>query len=191
VFAATGDLDGAKAAAEAALAIEPLSAVAATSNLMVTICRGNTGGAVTLGARALELHPFFAPARIYYGMALQLTGELTRALDEYRTASLFMQQLPWALSLEAACLAHMGRVSEARQIRDTLTTRRHSEYVDAYAMARIHLALGAVDDAFNELSQAVKDGVGYACTIGVDPLVDGFRKDRRFHPLLRQLRGSR
>jgi tetratricopeptide (TPR) repeat protein len=191
VFAATGDLDGAKAAAEAALAIEPLSAVAATSNLMVTICRGNTGGAVALGARVVELHPFFAPAHIYYGIALQLIGDFTRALDHFRTASVFMQQLPWALSLEAACLATMGRVSDARKIRDTLTARRHSEYVDAYAMARIHLALGAVDDAFNELSQAVKDGVGYACTIEVDPLADGFRRNRRFHPLLRQLRGSR
>jgi Flp pilus assembly protein TadD len=191
VMAAAGDLDAATTATEAALAIEPLSPVAATSNLMVTVWRRDKDLAVTLGARVVELHPFFGPARIYYGMALQVIGEFTRAVEQYRTATLFMQQLPWALSLEAACLARMGRVSDARTIRDALSARRHTEYVDAYAMARIHLALGAVDDAFNELARAIDDGVGYAYTIGVDPLADGFRTDRRFPLLLRQLRGSR
>jgi tetratricopeptide (TPR) repeat protein len=186
VLAATGDLDAAKAATQAALAIDPLSPTAATSDLSVSIWRGETELAVGLGARVVELHPFFAPARIYYGMALELSGDPTHALDEYRTASLFMQQLPWAVSLEAACLAKTGRVNDARRILDDLKSRRRTEYVDPYALARIQLALGSPDEAFDALSQAVADDVGYLHTIAVDPLVEGFRRDPRFNSLLRQ-----
>jgi tetratricopeptide (TPR) repeat protein len=188
LLAATGELDAAKAAIEAALAIEPLSPIAATNNLLVRIWRGETELAVSLGARVVELHPFFAPARIYYGMALELSGAPTRALDEYRTASLFMKRLPLAQGLEAACLAKMGRVDDAREIRDGLKARRRTEYVDPYALARVHLALDSPDEAFDALSQAVSDGVGYLDTIAVDPLAEGFRKDQRFNSLLRQVR---
>ncbi len=187
-LAATGDLEKAKAASEAALLIEPLSAIAATIGLSVRIWRGEIELAVRLGARVVELHPFFAPARLYYGMALELSAERTQALDQYRTASLFMRELPWARSLEAACLAKMGRVNDARDILDNLKTRRRTEYVDPYALARIHLALDSADEAFEALSQAVTDGVGSLDTIALDPLAEGFRKDRRFNSLLRQLR---
>jgi DNA-binding winged helix-turn-helix (wHTH) protein len=188
VLALKGDLDAALAASEAALANEPLSAAAATSRLSVTVWRGDTDSAVTLGARVVQLHPFYGPARLYYGMALELSGDATGALEQYRTASLFMQQLPWAQSLEACCLAKMGRESDAGRIRDTLNARRRTEYVDPYAMARIHLALGALDDAFEHLSQAVGDGVGYLSTIAIDPLAEAFRTHRRFDRLVNRFR---
>ena len=82
----------------------------------------------------------------------------------------------------------MGRVNDARDILDNLKTRRRTEYVDPYALARIHLALDSPDQAFEALSQAVTDGVGYLDTMAVDPLAEEFRTDRRFNALLRQLR---
>jgi DNA-binding winged helix-turn-helix (wHTH) protein len=183
---AAGDLDGASRAIASALAIDPLSSVAASTELSLRIWRGETDRAVARGHDAVELHPFFPPARLYYGQALELSGELTRALEQYRLASVFMQQLPWARSLEAACLVKMGRLDDARAIRRDLHARRRTEYVDPYAMARIHLALGSRQHAFDELSQAVADRVGYLFTITVDPLAEGFKRDRRYRALLRR-----
>ena len=188
VLAVRGDFDAARAASDAALVNEPLSAAAATSGLSVALWRGEAETAVTLGTRAVELHPFYAPARLYYGMALEVRGDATRALEQYRTASLFMQRLAWAQSLEACCLVKMGREREARRIRDDLNMRRHTEYMDPYAMARIHLALGALDDAFEQLSQAVRDRVGYLSTIAMDPLAEGFRAHRRFARVVKHFR---
>jgi tetratricopeptide (TPR) repeat protein len=188
VLVALGDLDAAQAAAQAALACEPLSPGAAISEVAVAIWRGEIERAVRRGARAVELHAFSGPARIHYGMALELQGERARALDEYRAASLFAGQLPWSQSLEAACLANMGRLQDARRICAGLQARRRTEYIDPYAMARIHLALGSVDQAFDELSQAVNDRVRYIDTVTVDPLVEGFRKDPRFDGVVKQLR---
>jgi hypothetical protein len=74
-------------------------------------------------------------------MALERVGDLAGALDEYRVASLFTQQLPWVRSLEAGCLARMGRLNEARAIRDQLRARRRTEYVDPSAIIRIELAI--------------------------------------------------
>jgi DNA-binding winged helix-turn-helix (wHTH) protein len=188
VLVALGDLDGARAAAERAVASDPLSADAAVSELAVTIWRGDTKLAVRRGERTVELHPFHGPARIYHGMALELQGELAPALEQYRAATRLIGQLPWSQSLEAGCLVKMGRVGDARRIRNELNARRRGEYIDPYAMARIHLALGSMDSAADALAQAVNDRVGYLPTVAVDPFVAPFRNDRRFAAIVGQLR---
>jgi len=188
VLVAIGDLDGARAAVEKAVASDPLSAAAAVSELAVTIWLGDTELAVRRGERTVQLHPFCGLARIYYGMALELRGELAPALDQYRAATRFIGPLPWSQSLEAGCLVKMGRVRDARQIRDELSARPRGEYIDPCAMARIHLALGSVDLAFEALAQAVNDRIGYLHTLAVDPLLGQLHNDRRFAALTRQLR---
>jgi hypothetical protein len=80
----------------------------------------------------------------------------------------------------------LGREKEARAILKELLTRRRKEYVDAYGVARLLLALGDTDGAFRELERAIDESVGGLYSLGVDPLADGFRSDRRFAPLLRR-----
>jgi hypothetical protein len=89
-------------------------------------------------------------------------------------------------ALEGTCLVKLGRRSDARAVLNELLARRHTEYIDSYAIARLRHALGDVDAAFTELGRAIDESVGGLYAIRFDPLLDGFRSDRRFTRLLKR-----
>jgi tetratricopeptide (TPR) repeat protein len=125
-------------------------------------------------------------SRAYYGVALECMGRLDDALEQYHIGGVITQGLPWMRALEGACLVRLGRASEARAVLNELLARRHTEYIDAYAIARLRHALGEVDAAFAELGRAIDESVGGLYAIRFDPLLDGFRSDRRFARLLKR-----
>ena len=88
--------------------------------------------------------------------------------------------------LEGVCLAKLGRDDEARRVLAELLERRQREYIDAYALARLQLALGNTDTAFIELERAIEENVGGLYALRFDPTADGFRSDPRFAPLLQR-----
>jgi tetratricopeptide (TPR) repeat protein len=124
--------------------------------------------------------------RAYYGVALEMSGRLDDALEQYHIGGVVTQGLPWMRALEGACLVKLGRRSEARAVLNELLARRHTEYIDSYAIARLRHALGDVDAAFVELGRAIDESVGGLYAIRFDPLLDGFRADRRFARLLKR-----
>jgi len=141
---------------------------------------------VSLGAQAIQLHPYLLLARSFYGVALELSGRAEEALEQYRIGSVISQGLSWMRALEGVCLVTLGREKEAQAILKELLARRRREYVDAYGVARMLLALRDVDGAFQELERAIDESIGGLYSLGVDPLADGFRPDRRFSRLLRR-----
>jgi tetratricopeptide (TPR) repeat protein len=181
-----GDLDAALESATRARDADPLLPLTAVAGVNVRLWRREFADAARLGARAVQLHPYFLLARAYYGVALEFTGQLERALEQYHIGSVTTQGLPWVRALEGACLVKLRRTNEARAILDGLLDRRHTEYIDAYALARLWHALGEVDEAFGELERAIDENVGGLYAIRFDPLLDGFRADPRFAPLLRR-----
>jgi tetratricopeptide (TPR) repeat protein len=142
--------------------------------------------AVSLGAQAIQLHPYLLLARAFYGVALELSGQPDEALEQYRVGSVIAQGLSWIRALEGTCLVRLGREKEARAILKDLLARRKKEYVDSYGVARMLMALGDTDGAFAELERAIDESVGGLYALGVDPLADEFRSDRRFSRLLRR-----
>lgn len=179
-----GDLDGALDSAVRARAAAPLQPLTATAEVNVHIWRREFDQAVTLGEQGIRLHPYFMLMRAYYGMALEFAGRVDAALEQYHIGSVITQGLAWMLALEGACLARLGRHAEARAILDELLARRRREYIDAYALARLRLALGDVDGGFIELERAVEESVGGLYALRFDPSADGFRRDPRFDRLL-------
>jgi tetratricopeptide (TPR) repeat protein len=152
----------------------------------VRIWRREFEAAVTLGERAAQLHPYFMLARAYCGMALEFAGRPEAALEQYRIGGVLTQGLAWMRGLEGACLARLGRDAEAGRILDELLERRRREYIDAYAVARLRLALGDIDEAFVELERAIDENVSGLYALSFDPTADGFRHDARFPRLLRR-----
>jgi hypothetical protein len=124
--------------------------------------------------------------RAYYGVALEFSGRVEEALEQYHIGGVVTQGLPWMRALEGTCLVKLGRRSDARAVLNELLARRHTDYIDSYAMARLRQALGEVDDAFVELARAIDESVGGLYAIRFDPLLDGFRSDRRFTRLLKR-----
>ena len=159
---------------------------AALESVNVRLWRREFEAAAKIGAQAVQLHPYFMLCRAYYGVALEFSGRVEEALEQYHIGGVVTQGLPWMRALEGACLVKLGRRSEARAVLNELLARRHTEYIDSYAIARLRHALGEVDTAFIELARAIDESVGGLYAIRFDPLLDGFRSDRRFTRLLKR-----
>jgi DNA-binding winged helix-turn-helix (wHTH) protein/Flp pilus assembly protein TadD len=135
--------------------------------------------ALALGKQAVELHPFLHLSRLFYAQALECSGHVDAALEQYRLASVMFSGA-MVQSLEGRCLAKMRRVDEARAILHNLQRARGSEYVDAYHLALLMDALGRREEAFQELERAADENSATLCFMDVDPKLDSLRPDPRF-----------
>lgn len=181
-----GDLDRALESATRARAEDQLLPLTAAVEVNVRLWRREFDAAAQLGAQAALLHPYFMLSRAYYGMALEFTGRLDEALEQYHVGGVITRGLPWMRALEGACLVKLGRRTDGRAVLDELLARRHDEYIDSYAVARLRHALGEIDAAFSELARAIDERVGGLYSMRFDPLLDGFRTDRRYARLLKR-----
>jgi len=181
-----GDLDEALESAHRSLAADALQPLTSVAEANVRIWRREFDHAVALGQRAAQLHPYFMLARAYYGMALEFSGRPDAALEQYHIGGVITQGLAWMRGLEGTCLAKLGRDEEARGVLAELLERRQREYIDAYAVARLQLALGHTESAFIELERAIEENVGGLYALRFDPTADGFRSDPRFPTLLQR-----
>jgi len=144
--------------------------------------------AVACGKKAVELHPYLHVGRLLYAQALEFNGHWDEALDQYRRTCVMSPDLTWIPAYEAACMAKAGRLGEARRILKDLQRLRKSEYVDAYAMAVLQIAVGARDEAFEELERAVQENSAFLFMVDVDLNIETFRDDPRFLNLRERLR---
>jgi DNA-binding winged helix-turn-helix (wHTH) protein len=136
--------------------------------------------AIEVGAKIVELHPYLQVGRAIYARALEYSGRLPEALEQYRRGSMMSPDLPWLRALEGACLANMGRHDEAIAIVDALDQLRHTEYVDAFFMAVLRVQLDQREEAFAEIERARDENSAWLYSLGADPKMDYFADDPRF-----------
>jgi tetratricopeptide (TPR) repeat protein len=194
VEVARGNLDAALVWATRARAAGPFVPATSAAVVAVHVWRSDFAVAAARGAEVVRLHPHFVLARLFYGMALQGSGRLPDALDQYRIAAVLSHDLPWARALEAHCLIRMGERPAADAIFDELLDKRRTEYVDSIALAQIRVARGEMTEAIEELQKAIEERNGRWYSLACDPLLEdlrahrGFRGvwDRRFDRRLKQ-----
>ncbi|MEI9814181.1 MAG: tetratricopeptide repeat protein [Acidobacteriota bacterium] len=145
--------------------------------------------AAEYGRRAIELHPHFPSALVFYASALEAMGQYQRALEQYRLACVLAPDIVWHRTLEAACMARMGRVEEARSILGEINKLRDYEYVDGYHTSILMQALGDNDAAFAELERALEDGCPTLSMMDVDAKLDPMHADPRFEQLRKRIFG--
>jgi tetratricopeptide (TPR) repeat protein len=186
LHATTGDLDASLESVGLARTADPLLPLTSATEVAVRLWRREFDVAVSLGAQAIQLHPYLLLARAFYGIALHCSGRLEEALEQYRVGITTSQGLSWLRGLEAVCLVDLRREREARAILQELLARRRKEYIDAHGLSRIYLALGDIDAALMELERAIEENVGGLYALTVDPLTQEFQSDRRFARLLKK-----
>jgi tetratricopeptide (TPR) repeat protein len=164
---------------------DPLLPTLAASEIMVRCWQRDFDGAVRAGAQAVSLHPYLHVIRANYATALQLADRPEEALAQYRTAAAVSPDVPWLAALEGACQAALGRLKPARAALGRLEAARRSQYVDAYFVAKLRLALGQEREALAELERAHDDNSAWMYSLDVDPSFDALRGDRAFRRLLR------
>ena len=91
------------------------------------------------------------------------------------------------MSARAYVYAGAGRIEDARQILDRLTELAKETYVSPYSLARIHIGLDQIDEAFECLEKTHQERHGILTYLKVDPIFDRVRSDSRYADLLRRM----
>ncbi len=190
VYATSGRFDEALDILSQAYRADALWPLLPAMEVLIRLCRREYDCAVACGKKAVDLHPYLHAGRFLYAQALEFTGQMDQALEEYGRACAMSPDLPWMRAHQAACLARSGRRAESLRILEDLQNLRESEYVDAYSLAVLHEALGSRDEAFRELERAVQENSALLFVQDVDRNMDPFREDPRFANLRERLFGS-
>ena len=129
----------------------------------------------------------FYYARYVLGQALQLSGHIAEAENEYKKASELATD-PVPLAYLAHLYGSNGRREQAKKILNQLLERRKQDYVDAYCLAIAYVGVGDRAEAMNWLEQGYKDRNGYELvSLRVDPFLASLRGDPRFEALAEKI----
>jgi tetratricopeptide (TPR) repeat protein len=178
---ARGRFDQAKAAMRRAQEVDPLSLVASAALGWVHFYAREFDAAIEQCRRTLELNPRFELAHLWAGWAEEGAGRYAAAVARLGEAA--------RLSNGAVAMASLGRAQalsgDRAAARQTLARlhREHREYVPAYELAKLHLALGQHDQALALLQRAHRERSHSIVFVGVDPQLDALRHDPRFRAL--------
>src|SRR5436189_828726 len=141
--------------------------------------------------KTLEIDPTSFYAHYNLGIVLQLKGDLSGAIAEYKKAKQLGDN-PLVSTLCAQAKAQAGDKDAAlRMLSDLDKISQHREVV-GYLRALLYLSLNNKDEALRWLEQgfAERDGSNI-CWIKVDPLLDSLHGDPRFEALVRKVTGQK
>jgi tetratricopeptide (TPR) repeat protein len=143
--------------------------------------------AITQLRKTIEMDARFYYAHWNLGEALELKGQLPKALGEYKKAAQLNDD-PLVLGLLAHAYAKLGQRDEALKGLDQLQQIATRRYVSNYSFALVYTALGEKAKAIDCLERAYRDHVGPDVSlIKVDPMLDSLRGDPRFEALAQKI----
>jgi len=186
VLSCTGRHESAIAEARRATELDPLSPIAGQHLGMVLYIARRYDDAVSRLETVTRLYPGFWFGYQRLAQAQMATGDHHTAVETAERAielagpNAFRSALPTLASLYAMT----GRREEALSILQELQSRSTEGYVPPTDMARIRIALGDFDGAFEDLERAVEVRDGDLFMLNVWPVFDPLRGDPRFDELL-------
>jgi len=177
-----GRLDEALREWETAHNLDPLSGFVGHLLAYSHFLRRDFSRALGLQRQANQLGPAFS---MFYEIEIYVqSGAFAEALAEIDRLTPGREDDPYLRYSRARLLAAQNRRAEALAIARQFEPTSATGVVFAHLAARIHLALGDVDRAFELMDQALKEG-GIPIFYKDAPLWDPVRRDERFVRLLR------
>jgi serine/threonine protein kinase/tetratricopeptide (TPR) repeat protein len=173
---------------KAALHLDPLSPVIASSLGTGFYYARQPKEAIDAFLSALELDPEFGAARAGLGETYLMTNQREQGLRELHRAVEVTNRDSQMLARLASGYAFMGQTKDADRILEELHERSTTAYVPAYFLARIYANLQRSHEAFANLEKAYEQRSDWLMDLAVDPAFDGLRDTPRFRALLRTLR---
>jgi len=138
--------------------------------------------------KALELDPNFIPARYFLAMAYLQTSKYTEGIAELEKALVISPSDLRAIMGLGYAYALGSEHTKAQRLLDQLNEISKQRYVAPGFRARIYVALGQKDKAFQWLEKAYEERSLYALSpVTADPAFDPLRSDPRFQDLLRRM----
>ncbi len=169
---------------ELAQRLDPLS-IWIEANAAFFLCwAGRYQEAIEGLSSTLRFAPDFALAHWMLGATYAAQGMYHEAIDEFReTLAQGKQYLGWL----GYALAKAGRREEAQSTLDEMQDLLKKQSVSADDMARVHIGLGNIDEAFRWLDRALDERAVYVVYLRVDPSYAPLRSDPRYNSLLARI----
>ena len=186
-----GELHRAMVEVKRAYELDPVSSIIHSDLGGVNVAARRYDEAIQQLHGTVEMDPDFFWAHRWLGIALELKGDTQAAIAEYKKA-FELNDDPAGLAFIAHAQAAMGRQDEARKRLTELTDAAKLRYVQPYAFALIHLALGDKNQTLDWLEQGVRDrGCTYLQFIKTDAFFDRLRGDSRFEAVVQKVAGEK
>ena len=187
---AIADMDGAIAALETATRLDPLSSTYNNALANEYTTAGRFDDAAELFERTLDTDPDFFPALEGRGWLQLHRGDLSTAIDTFRSLRIAAPESEKALgSLGFAC-GLTGHVDDARECLDELRQWQEDGrgvHV-SFEFALVHAGLGELDEAFRHLGEGIERRDSSLLFVKTSVRGwGGLREDPRFQDLLRKI----
>ena len=184
---ATGRLEEAVHEMRKALELEPASLVMNTFMGATLYYAGRYDEAIDQCRRTVEMDPNFAVAHWHLGLAYEQKQTFDAAIEEFQTAISLSQGSPLMRAALGHAYAKSQRADEANKILDELNELSKQEYVSPLELARICVALGNDDKAFQLLEKAYAEHSFHLVNLNVSPHFKRVSSNPRFQELVQRI----
>ena len=142
-------------------------------------------------AYAIQMDPNFAVAHWHLGLAYEEKQALDAATEEFKKAISLSGGSPQMRAALGRAYAKSQREHEADKMLDELNELAKRQYVSAYEVAKIYIALGDAEQAFQLLEKAYAEHSFHLANLNVCPQLNSVRSDPRFQDLVQCVGPSR
>jgi tetratricopeptide (TPR) repeat protein len=177
-----GDFEKARASAQQAHRLEPLSPVTNYIAAVIHVLTGSFREAEVYARRALELDPSFPMGHLSLGWIHQHFGRHDDAISTLRRFVQLSDRTSWSLGSLGQALLDAGRLEEAEAILRELETDPDNEWF----VGQLYWKLGQQDQAFELIENAARKRQPLFYLLARAPGLDRMTKDARWGSILRQ-----
>jgi TolB-like protein/Tol biopolymer transport system component/Tfp pilus assembly protein PilF len=172
---------------EAALELDPLSAVMNTHLGWHFLCTRENDLAIAQFHRTFTLDSKFVVAQWYLALAFEQAGRYSEAEAAFREALLSTNQDLMIRADAAHLYAVSGQHERALSELSELEKLSETKFVSSFGLALICVGLGDDDRAFGYFEKAVQEHSEMLIYLNVDSRFDRIRPDSRFETLIKRV----
>src|SRR5215510_587011 len=184
---ATGRFEEAVQEMKKALELEPASLVMNTFMGATLYYAGRYDEAIDQCRRTIEMDPNFAVAHWHLGLAYEQKQVLDAATEEFKKAISLSGGSPLMKAALVRAYAKSQKKHEANEMLNELNELSKQQYVSAYEVATIYVALGNNEQAFQLLEEGYAEHSFHLVYLNVSPQFKPIRSDRRFQDLAQRV----
>jgi TolB-like protein/Tfp pilus assembly protein PilF len=184
---ATGRLEEAVQEMKKALELEPASLVMNTFMGATLYYAGRYDEAIDQCRRTIQMDPNFAVAHWHLGLVYEQKQLLDAAIEEFRKAISLSGGSPLMKAALGRAYAESQKAQEANEMLNELIELSKQQYVSAYELATIYVALGNNEEAFRLLAKAYAEHSFHLVNLNVSPQFKLVRSDPRFQDLVQRI----
>jgi tetratricopeptide (TPR) repeat protein len=133
--------------------------------------------------RDLEMNPI-PQSYLFMGLALTQLRQYDDAIVAFERGVSLSGGLTEMYAGLGFAYGVSGRTKDARRVLEELDRHAKGRYVPPYSRSIVHVGLGERDEALELLEQACEERNTWLILLGVEPLFDSIREERRFQKIL-------